>query len=102
MQRVTMVRYTTLPERTAENEKLVRSVFTELREKTPANIAYATFRNGDEFLHLFVNTKEGDASVLTELPSFKIFGEAVSTRCAVPPEVSRHDFEMLDSYGLPR
>ena len=62
MQRVTLVRYTTKPDRAAENEALSRAVFAQLRNAPPEGVAYALFRDGDEFIHVFVNLKEDDAS----------------------------------------
>ncbi len=53
MQRVTLVRYTTKPDRAAENEALSRAVFTQLHSAPPAGIAYALFRDGNEFVHVF-------------------------------------------------
>jgi quinol monooxygenase YgiN len=100
MQRLTLVRYTAKPDRADENEALSRAVFDELRKSTPANISYALFRNGTEFLHLFVNTETADAAVLTELPSFKAFGKDHSTRCVAPAEPVRYEMQLLDSYGL--
>ncbi|MDB5368079.1 MAG: hypothetical protein JWM77_4006 [Rhodospirillales bacterium] len=100
MQRVTLVRYTAKPERADENEALSRAVFDELRKTAPANVTYALFRNGAEFLHLFVNAETADAAVLTELPSFKAFGQDHSTRCVTPAEPVRYEMQLLDSYGL--
>jgi hypothetical protein len=102
MQRVTLVRYTTQPDRTPENEALSRAVFAELRSAAPANVAYALFRDGNEFLHLFVNM-EGDASdPLTELPAFKEFSKNIKERCEVPPQPTRITTQLVESYGFAR
>jgi hypothetical protein len=102
MQRLTLVRYTAKPDRAAENEALIRAVFAELRATVPDHIAYATFRDGDEFAHLFVNTATAESEPLTELPSFKAFGRVVSERCIAPPEITRLTLTLVDSYGLAR
>ena len=73
MQRVTLVRYTAKPDRVAENERLARAVFAELRQAAPPHIAYALFRNGTEFVHLFINTRDDDASALLGLAGFKAY-----------------------------
>ena len=39
MQRVTLVRYTTKPDRAAENEALSRAVFAQLRTAPPEGVA---------------------------------------------------------------
>jgi hypothetical protein len=100
MQRVTLVRYAAKPDRAAENETLARAVFAELRAAAPDHVAYALFRDGVDFVHLFINTKADDASPLTELPSFKAYGKDVAARCEAPPEPMRLSLHLLESYGL--
>lgn len=102
MPSVTLVRYTTKSDRTEENETLSRGVFAELRNKAPGHMTYALFRNGDDFVHLFVNTRDNDSSALTELPSFKAFSRDSTDRYAAPPEVIRLDLSLVESYGLVR
>jgi len=100
MQRVTLVRYTAKPDRAAENERLARAVFAELKQAAPPHIAYALFRNGTEFVHLFVNTRDDDASELIGLASFKAYAKDVAERCEAPPEPLRLTGRLLESYGL--
>jgi hypothetical protein len=100
MQRVTLVRYTAKPDRAAENERLARAVFAELKQAAPPHIAYALFRNGVEFIHLFVNTKDDDAGALIGLASFKAYAKDVAERCEAPPEPLRLGGRLLESYGL--
>ena len=100
MQRVTMVRYTTKPDRSDENEALTRAVFVELESKEYQPFSYAVFRNGDDFLHLFLNFAEDDASGLTELASFKRFSETGAERWIAPPETIRVGMELAASYGF--
>lgn len=100
MQRVTLVRYATKPDCADENESLARAVFTELRAEAPDHVAYALFRDGAEFVHLFINTEADDSSPLTELPSFKAYVKDVIARCEAPPEPVRLSVRLLESYGL--
>ena len=100
MQRVTLVRYTAKPDRAAENETLARAVFAELRAAPPDHVAYALFRDGVEFVHLFVNTEDDDSSPVTELPSFKVYAKDIVERCEAPPEATRLRLRLLESYGL--
>jgi hypothetical protein len=100
MQRVVLVRYTAKPDRAAENENLARAVFAELRAAAPEHVAYALFRDGLDFVHLFVNTRTDDSSPLTELPSFKAYAKDVAERCEAPPEQTRLNIRLLESYGL--
>lgn len=102
MPRVTMVRYTTKPGRTAENESLSRAVFTELHEKRPSGVAYGLFKEADgvSFVHLFVNLAEDSSAAVTELPTFKAFEKAIGERCEEPPKPMRLSLDLVDSYGL--
>ena len=100
MQRVTMVRYTTKPEATEENERLSQAVFDEVRRNQPEGIAYALFRNGDEFVHLFVNLKEDSSDALTGLASFDRYQENIGARFDQPPQPTRLALPLVESYGF--
>ena len=102
MQRVTLVRYTTKPNCTAENEKLSRAVFTELHEKMPPDIAYGLFKEADgvSFVHVFINLADDTSDPVTELPAFKAFEKAIFDRCEKPPQPTRMSLDLIDSYGL--
>ncbi len=100
MQRVTFVRYAAKPDRAAENETLARAVFAELKAVAPDHVAYALFRDGMDFVHVFINLQGDDSSALTELPSFKAYAKDVIERCEAPPEVIRLSLRLLESYGL--
>jgi hypothetical protein len=100
MQRVTLVRYTTKPEHAAENEALSRAVFAQLHRDSPSELAYALFRDGNEFTHVFVNLKADDATVLTDSSAFIKFQRDIATRCEVQPQVTRVAATLVDSYGL--
>ena len=100
MQRVTFVRYTTKPDQAEENERLSRAVFAEVRDVAPGRVAYALFRNGADFVHVFINMAREDSEVLTGLPSFKAFSEGAAGRYLAPPEVTRLDLNLVDSYGF--
>jgi len=101
MQRVTLVRYAAKADRADENEALSRAVFAELRAAAPGHVAYALFRDGVDFVHLFINTADDDSSAVTELPSFKAYAKDVTARCEEPPEPMRLCLPLVDSYGLP-
>lgn len=101
MQRVTLVRYVVKQEKLAENEKLARAVFAELRAEAPRHMAYALFRRDAEFVHLFVNTRLDESDALTALPSFRAYAKDVDARCESPVEVTRLGLELLESFGFP-
>ena len=100
MQRVTLVRYTTKPGKAAENEALSRAVFTELHATKPKGAAYALLRDGDDFLHVFINTREAESGVVVDLPTFKAFTKDSQSRYTAEPNVIRADMQLVDSYGF--
>ncbi|HEY6027846.1 MAG TPA: hypothetical protein VIV09_13190 [Pseudolabrys sp.] len=102
MPRVTMVRYTTKPDRAAENEALSRAVFTEIHQNKPAGIAYGLFKepDGTSFVHLFINLEDDSSDAVTELPTFKAFEKSIRDRCVAPPAATRMTVALVDSYGL--
>jgi hypothetical protein len=100
MPRVTLVRYTTRPDRAAENEALARAVFGQLRSAPPEDVAYALFRDGNEFLHVFLNLKEDDGTPVTELPAFKAFSANIGERCEERPKPMRVAAQLVESYGF--
>ena len=100
MQRVTLVRYTTKPDRAAENEQLSRKVFAQLRSDPPEGVAYALFRDGNEFIHVFLNLREDESAPVTELPAFKAFQDGIAERCEIPPQATRLAVQLVDSYGF--
>ncbi len=102
MQRVTLVRYTTKPEHAAENETLSRAVFTQLRKEAPDGLAYALLREGNDFIHVFLNFEADDAASLTELAAFKAFQKGIGERCEVQPQVTRLAAGLVESYGFAR
>ena len=114
MHRVTVVRYTTKPDHTAENEALSRAVFAQnntmrrelfavfaqLRSAPPEGVAYALFRDGNQFIHVFLNLKADESAPVTELPAFKAFEKGVAERCDAPPNVTRLATQLVDCYGF--
>jgi hypothetical protein len=84
----TIVRYRVKPDRVAENEALVRAVYTELHDKRPDGIAYATYRLGDgvSFVHIArSDLPDGSSSPLTDLAAFAEFTREIGERCDEPP-----------------
>ena len=101
MPRFTTVRYTVKPEAAEENVRLAQAVFEEAHDAAPEHIAYGLFRQGDEFIHVFLNLAEDSSEALTGLASFKAFEQGLESRIAAPPAVTRLAVERVDSYGLP-
>ena len=101
MARVTLVTYAAKPEHADENEALSRAVFAELRDKAPPGLNYALFRDGADFVHLFVNFDANESSPLTELASFKAFSSKASDRQMGDPAIIRLDAQLVEAYGAP-
>jgi hypothetical protein len=85
-----IVRYKVKPERAAENEELVRAVYTELNETRPAGLHYATFQldDGVSFVHVASTDTEDGQSPLSGVQAFKRFQENIDDRCDEGPVVS--------------
>lgn len=73
----------------------------ELSAAAPPHVTYSVFRDGADFVHLFVNTRDDSADPLTELAAFKAYAKDVADRCEAPPSVTRIDMPLLQTYGLP-
>lgn len=95
-----MVSYTLKPDRVAENERLVETVFAALRESRPSGLRYATFRleDGVSFMHVVSHDEADGSNALTALPEFKAFAAGVRDRCASPPV--RVEITEIGSYGF--
>ena len=87
--RQVMVRYKVKPERVADNERLVRAVYDELKALAPDGFHYATFKldDGVSFMHLAFS--EGERAPLPDLEAFRRFQEDIGERCDEPPVVTR-------------
>ena len=86
MKRV-MVRYKVKPDRAAENEAFIRSVFSELMEDNPEGLRYASFKldDGLSFVHIAsIETSDG-SNPLSDTAAFKKFQAEIKDRCDEPP-----------------
>jgi len=86
--RQVMVRYRVKPERVAENEELVCAVYTELADRRPAGLRYATFKLDDGVTFVHIASMADGAGPLSELKSFRQFLDGIEDRCDEPPEPS--------------
>jgi hypothetical protein len=87
---VTVVRYTTKPDRAEENQGLVERVFGELDANAPAGIRYATFRldDGVSFVHVASVETDDGANPLSSTPAFAAFLDGIGDRCDEAPLAS--------------
>ena len=100
MERLVIVRYQAKPERAAENEALSAKVFEELDARKPEGIMYSVFRNGDEFIHVLINTRAADSSPVVGLPAFQSYMQSVAERTNGEIHQERLDLKLLHGYGL--
>jgi hypothetical protein len=100
MRRV-MVRYKVKPDRTAENEALVRAVYEELQRTRPAGLHYATFalEDGVSFVHLSTLDGEDGRNPLTDVEAFARFQDGIGDRCEEGPVVTQ--LREIGSYRWP-
>jgi len=85
MSRATIVRYTTRPGSTDENETLIKAVFAQLAKQMPDGLRYVAIRldDGASFIHVAV--LEDDNNPLASLPAFGEFVSAIGERCTDGP-----------------
>lgn len=82
-----MVRYTVRPGEAAHNEELVRAVFAELDHVRPAGLRYAAFRlaDGVTFVHLVWHDPEDGQGPLPRLEALRAFHTGIRERCDEAP-----------------
>jgi hypothetical protein len=81
----TLIRYKTKPDRTDENEALIKAVFRELHAKSPEGLRYLSLKLADgSFVHLVAN--EAEVNPVLELPAFQAFQSGIRERCIEPPQ----------------
>jgi hypothetical protein len=94
-----VVRYKAKPEKAEENERLIESVFEELRVKSPGGVRYLALRLGDgSFVHLVASEGVGDDNPLCELTSFRGFLSGITARCLEPPQAE--DATIVGNYRM--
>jgi hypothetical protein len=98
---VTVVRYTTKPDRADENQALVEKVFAELHDASPEGLRYMTLRlaDGVSFVHVAsIETSDG-ANPLGATSAFGEFQREIADRCQEGPLPM--EATVVGSYGFP-
>ena len=87
--RTVLVRYKTKEDQADANAALIRNVFTELAERAPSGLRYATYRlpDGVSFVHIATVETPGE-NPLTSLPAFQAFQKGIKERCVEQPVVT--------------
>ena len=81
----TVVRYTTTPEAAEENERLIRGVFEQLAEHSPAGLRYLAIRLDDGVSFAHVALVEGEDNPLVATPAFGAFVSGMGDRTVDGP-----------------
>jgi hypothetical protein len=95
-----IVRYKVKPDRAAENERYIKTVFEELQRARPSGLRYASFKlaDGVSFVHMVSLESDNGSDPLGALPAFKAFTAAIKDRCDEPPVVA--NLTEVGSYRL--
>ena len=96
-----MIRYRVKPDRAAENERLVKNVYEQLRREKPAGLRYATFKQSDgvSFVHVVIDEAADGTSTLAKVAAFKEFNASLADRCEEAPV--RTELTLVGSYFAP-
>ena len=95
----TLIRYRTKPDRTDENEALIKAVFQELHAKSPEGIRYLSLKLGDgSFVHFVANEAGDQPSILPSLKAFGAFQNGIRDRCSEPPQSG--DVTVVGNYRM--
>jgi hypothetical protein len=94
-----MVRYKVRPDRTEENEALVRAVYEQLGRDRPDALHYATFKlpDGVSFMHVVFETDQA-GRILNEVAAFQAFTADIEGRCEEAPAAT--ELMLVGSYGF--
>jgi hypothetical protein len=97
--RTAMIRYRVKPELAAENERLVKQVFTRLERERPAGLRYSTFKlaDGVSFVHVVIDDAADGTSALQKYPEFVEFTAGVNDRVDGESPV-RTELTVIGSY----
>ena len=88
----TLIRYRTKPDRTDENEALIKAVFGELHQKSPEGIRYLSLKLGDgSFVHFFANEADDQPSILPTLKAFAAFQNGITRPLHRTAAIGRRD-----------
>jgi hypothetical protein len=95
----TLIRYRTKPDRTDENETLIKAVFRELHAKSPQGIRYMSLRLADgSFVHIVENEADEQPSPVSGLAAFQAFQSGIRDRCSEPAQ--SQDVTIVGNYRM--
>ena len=94
-----LIRYKTKPERTDDNERLIKDVFKELHAKSPKGVRYVALKLGDgTFIHLVSDETRDGSNPIPALDAFRAFQNGIKDRCIEPPQSG--DVTVVGNYRM--
>jgi hypothetical protein len=81
----TLVRYKAKPDAAGENQRLIETVFGELRSKSLEGVRYLVLKLADHSFVHFSATEDG-AAPISRLQTFRAFQSGIKERCMEPPQ----------------
>ena len=94
-----LIRYKTKPERTDDNERLIKDVFRELHAKSPKGVRYMALKLGDgTFIHLVSDETRDGSNPIPALEAFRSFQSGIKDRCIEPPQSG--DVTVVGNYRM--
>jgi len=94
-----IVRYTVKPDKSEENQGLIKKVFEQLAHENPNGLKYMSTvsEDGLNFTHIAM-LENADDNPLGRTEAFKVFTAEIKERCQVPPQAI--NVEVVGSYGF--
>lgn len=98
---VTVVRYTTTPDRADDNQRLIEQVFAELNTNRPNGLRYMSVRleDGVTFVHVASVETDDGVNPLLSSPAFAEFQREIANRIAEGPVAMQGS--VVGVYSLP-
>ncbi|HEX3502333.1 MAG TPA: hypothetical protein VHU22_02950 [Xanthobacteraceae bacterium] len=89
MMKVVVVRYQARDGSGDENERLIKSVFAELEQKSPDGLRYVALRLEDgTFVHVAAVEDPAAENPLRQIEAFRLFQTGIGERCVEPPRAA--------------
>ena len=85
----TLIRYKTKPDRTAENEALIKAVFAGTAGQVAGRLRYMSLKVADGTSCISSERRQGPAGHVRGTTRFQAFQSGIRDRCIEPPQSAR-------------
>jgi len=84
-----IVRYKVKVDQVADNVRLVEGIFSEIKNKQPKGVRYATFvaEDGVTFFHI-ASFDDGVKNPLPQMDAYRVFQKGLGDRCEEKPSAT--------------